>query len=275
MDDRYRPTKYFATNTDVGEATWNNENITFDRMNSFGVEGHATGYINSGTNNYISYSFKRAKGFFDMVFYHGAASTGDGIQDVPHSLGVQPELMIIKCRSHQKHGMVYHKDFTSTDKFLRLDGQGPEGDDANAWNDQAPSATSFRVGTSDFTNKQGEQFIAYLFASVAGVSKIDHYDGTGNAVEVECGFNPRFVMVRRIDEQDAGGGVAGDWYVWDTIRGINVGGDSHLTLNTDDAEYTGVDYIDPYTAGPGFIITGEAPVALNESGGKYIYLAIA
>jgi hypothetical protein len=65
----------------------------------------------------------------------------------------------------------------------------------------------------------------------------------------------------------------GDWIIWDSTRGIVSGDDPTLILNSNAAEHTDLDFIDPLSAG--FTITSGAPAALNANGGNYIYLAIA
>ncbi len=65
----------------------------------------------------------------------------------------------------------------------------------------------------------------------------------------------------------------GDWYVWDTTRGITSGNDPYLNLNNANAEVTNTDYIDPLNAG--FTVTSSASAAINASGGQYLFLAIA
>ena len=66
-----------------------------------------------------------------------------------------------------------------------------------------PTATTFRVGTSGGTNQQGtnSNYIAYLFASLPGVSKVGTYAGTGDTFNVDCGFSSsaRFVLIKRTD----------------------------------------------------------------------------
>jgi hypothetical protein len=110
--------------------------------------------------------------------------------------------------------------------------------------------------------------IAYLFATVAGISKVGSYTGTGNDLNVDCGFSTgaRFILIKRKD-------ASGDWYVWDSLRGIVVGNDPYLLLNTTAAQVTNTDYIDPLASG--FTVTSSAPAALNASGGTYLFYAIA
>ena len=110
--------------------------------------------------------------------------------------------------------------------------------------------------------------MAYLFASLSGISKVGNYTGTGNDINVDCGFSSgaRFVLIKRTDS-DA------DWFLFDTLRGIAVGNDPYLLLNMAAIQVTNTDYIDPLNAG--FTVTSSAPAALNTSGGTYIFLAIA
>ena len=107
-----------------------------------------------------------------------------------------------------------------------------------------------------------------MFANLAGVSKVGAYSGTGNNINVDCGFTAgaRFVMIKRTDS-------TGDWYYWNTALGINSGDDPYLRMNSSGSKVTNTDYIDPLNAG--FTVTSSAPAALNASGGNYIFLAIA
>jgi hypothetical protein len=85
---------------------------------------------------------------------------------------------------------------------------------------------------------------------------------------INCGFTggARFVMIKRIDS-------TGDWYVWDSARGIVAGNDPYLLLNSSAAEVTNTDFID--TLSTGFEISSTAPAAINANGGTFVYLAIA
>jgi hypothetical protein len=140
--------------------------------------------------------------------------------------------------------------------------------DTNIWNNTAPTASVFSVGNYGPVNETGDNYVAYLFATCAGVSKVGNYTGTGTTLQVNCGFatGARFVMIKRTDD-------SGNWFVWDTARGIIAGNDPYLLLNSSAAEVTNTDYIDPYS--PGFELSSTAPAALNASGGTYIFLAIA
>lgn len=221
---------------------------------------YQTGSTN--TNNY-GWMFKRAKGFMDVVAYSGTGSA----HTEDHNLGVTPEMMIVKSRSDAFGWHVYVNGLGNT-KAIRLDQNGSSITSSTFWNNTSPTSANFTVGTFSNINSNGSTFIAYLFATLAGVSKVGSYTGTGSNVDVDCGFSAgaRFILIKRTDS-------TGDWYVWDSERGIVAGNDPYLLLNSTAAEVTSTDYIDPLSSG--FTVTSSAPAALNASGGTYIFLAIA
>lgn len=73
-------------------------------------------------------------------------------------------------------------------------------------------------------------------------------------------------MIKRTDS-------TGNWYIWDTARGIVAANDPHLSLNTTAAEVTTNDSVDPEPSG--FIVNQNAATNINVNSGSYIFLAIA
>lgn len=217
------------------------------------------GVINFSSWTYINYSFRRAPGFFDVVAYTGTGAA----RTVNHNLGVVPELMIVKRRDAVESWFVYSSALGNT-KYLTLNGTAASATGTDFWNSTNPTSTQFTVGL-DLT---ASNYITYLFASCSGVSKVGSYTGTGTTLSIDCGFTngARLVLIKRTDS-------TGDWYVWDTARGIVSGNDPYLLLNSTAAEVTNTDYIDPLSSG--FQISSTAPAAINANGGSFIYLAIA
>ena len=224
-----------------------------------------------GLSSEVDWLFKRAPGFFDVVCYTGTGSA----QTVAHNLGVVPELMIVKSRYAVVNWKVYQKDLGTLhgggnpawNYNLTLNSTASSDVSASRWS-QDPTATVFGVATNADTNGSGSTYIAYLFATLAGISKVGSYTGTGTTLSIDCGFTAgaRYVLIKRTDS-------TGDWYVWDTARGIVSGDDPYLLLNSATAEVTNTDYIDPLSSG--FQISSTAPAAINASGGSFIFLAIA
>ena len=149
---------------------------------------------------------------------------------------------------------------------MRIDNTNAAATLTAVWNDTSPTSSVFTVGTNSSVNTASATYVAYLFATCAGVSKVGSYTGTGATQTISCGFTggARFVLIKRTDS-------TGDWYVWDTARGMVSGTDPSLLLNSTAAE---VNANSIYTTTGGFQIVSTA-AGINASGGSYIYLAIA
>jgi hypothetical protein len=235
----------------------------FSAMNGFGVGNDVTRQLNQSSTSQLAYAFKRAPSFFDEVCYTG---TGVTSRTFNHNLTVVPELIIYKSRDLAvEHWGVYTAP-TGIGKTLWLDTTNNAG--TLTQRTLAVSSTTVTIGDNDEVNKSGSTYIAYLFATCAGVSKVGGYTGTGTTLQIDCGFasGARFVLIKRTDS-------TGDWYVWDSARGIVSGNDPYLLLNSTAAEVTNTDYIDTYSAG--FEISSTAPAAINSNTGTFIFLAIA
>jgi hypothetical protein len=235
-----------------------------------GVKVGTTSTItNASANTYINYLFRRAPGFFDEVCYTGNGTAG---RAVAHNLAAVPEFMIIKYRNDVQSWFVFHSFGTSIYRrqFLNLtDSTGGSGDYSYGSGGmyQKPDATNFYLEAVN-ANQSGGTFVAYLFATVSGVSKVFSYTGNGSSQTINCGFTggSRFVMIKRTD-------AAGDWYVWDSARGIVAGNDPHLSLNSTAAEVTTDDSVD--TDNTGFIVNQVSATDVNVTSATYIGLAIA
>ena len=218
---------------------------------------------NNSGQSFVDWLFRRSPGFFDVVCYTGTGSA----RTVSHNLGVAPELMIVKSRSQTADWLVYSKSLPET-SVLGLNLTNGEIAGTTIWNSTRPTASVFSLGSYFAVNNSGDTFVAYLFASAPGVSKVGSYTGTGTTKQIDCGFTAgaRFVLIKRTDS-------TGSWYVWDSARGIIAGNDPYLLLNSTAAEVTSTDYVDTYAAG--FEISSTAPAEINANGGSYIFLAIA
>lgn len=225
-------------------------------------DGFTKSVSTGGSGNQLYYSFRRAPGFFDVVAYMGNSTVGRAER---HNLGVAPEMMIVKCRDvNGPDWAIYYGDPTDYLKFTNV----ATADAADYWNDTAPTESVFTLGNKTDVNSNGRVYIAYLFASLDGVSKVGSYTGNGSSQTINCGFTSgaRFVLIKRTDS-------TGDWYVWDTARGIVTGNDPHLSLGDTSAQVTTDDSIDPDSSG--FIVNQVAATNINVSSASYIYLAIS
>jgi hypothetical protein len=173
--------------------------------------------------------------------------------------------MIVKGRSIGEEWNVY---FGNNTNYLKLNRNDVPQTATTRWNDTSPTSSVFSLGTSNWVNGSGSTYVAYLFATLAGVSKVFSYTGNGSSQTINCGFTggARFVLIKRTD-------AIGDWYVWDSARGIVSGNDPHLSLNTTAAEVTSDDTID--TDSTGFVVNQVSATNVNVSSATYIGIAIA
>lgn len=234
---------------------------SFSAMNGFGVGNDGTALLNQSSTAQLAYGFKRAPGFFDMVAY-----TGTGVNtNITHNLGVAPEFMIIKSRNTTNTDWaVYFGDPT---KYVTLNGASAQATDPSYWNNTNPTESTFRVGTNLDVNQSGATYIAYLFGSIPGISKIGSYVGNGSTQTINCGFSSgaRFVLIRRVN-------TFGNWFVWDTARGIVSGNDPYLMFNSRLMENSSYDSVDPDPSG--FVVNQNA-ISINSSGDTFIFYAVA
>jgi len=264
VTDRLRGTNVSVfTNRTDGDLTYTNA------ITAFGSDGETLGTdatqgaVNVSGNTYINWLFRRAPGFFDVVCYTGTGAN----RTVTHNLTVAPELMIFKQRDIGGWWMVYPVPLGN--KYLVLQRTDAVANGfAGLWNSTAPTSSVFSLGTGSDCNQSGGTYVAYLFATLAGISIVFSYTGNGSSQTINCGFTAgsRFVMIKRTDS-------TGDWYVWDSARGIVAGNDPHLSLNDTAAEVTTDDSVD--TDNTGFVVNQLSATNVNVTSATYIGLAIA
>jgi len=244
-------------------------------------------------NPYIGHLMRRAPGFFDTVGYVGDASSVDSNVEraIPHNLGVKPEMIVV--RTFGNDGMAgaghpgLHKNCgnlptASASPYNGVQYNGSKtiitsGNSTGGWysgttakeyfGESTDTATDFYVGTAMGTNKLYYSYMAYLWATCPKISKVGYYVATGTDMNIDCNFDDtaRLVIINKWN--------SGDYYCYDSIRGIVSSNDPFLYWNDGAAQNDNNDYIDPYSSG--FSITSSANTTLNVVGHYYQYLAIA
>jgi len=223
----------------------------------------------------VTWMWKRAPSYFDVVAYTGTGST----RTINHNLSAVPEMIWWKERSNTDYWIVYHKDLTSGSypsqkSYLFLNDYSAA---STAYQPltSAPTSSVLSLSASSGTNGSGETYIAYLFATVANVSKLGSYTGNGSSAgdsqNIECGFSSgaRFVLTKNIENS------VGNWSVWDTARGLTASPNSYwIRLNGTNAHNNNSDWLEPYSGGFKVVYNGNSN-SPNNNGEKYIFYAIA
>jgi hypothetical protein len=248
---------HLQTNSTVAEGS-SATDYQWDHNDGLGIG--MTGAFFGGSTNNINFMWKRSPSYFDVVAYTGTGSA----RTVAHNLGVVPEMFWVKSRDSTESWAVFHKNIGNGFQTVLNQANVPLSD-STSYNNTDPTSSVFTVGTNDQLNKSGDNYIAYLFATVDGLSKLgtcSHTFGGGNT-NVDCGFSNgcRFLLIKSTTH-------AYPWEVYDSVRGIVSGNDPYLKLNNTDAEVTNNDGIDPLSSG--FTLT-----STGWNTGTYIFYAIA
>ena len=268
LADRLRGTSvWLRTKGDDAEVSMTDSITAFNNKSiTLGADG-GTYEINKNYF-YSTYFFTRAPEFMDIVCYDGFSSPNP--KALSHNLTVAPEMIIIKRRNGAQDWYVWSEALGVPDTpagymQLNTDVASSTGEDQI----KAVAATTFSLKANENrTSAAGNTYIAYLFATLEGISKVGSYTADASLTTIDCGFaaGARFVLIKRTD-------ATGDWYLFDTGQGIVAGNDPYLRPNLTNNQVTGTDYIDPHN--DGFQITAAGSSTINVDTGEYIFLAIA
>lgn len=190
--------------------------------------GNAAQFNTSG-GTYVSWSFKRAQRFFDVVSF---TSDGTSNQRVPHLLGQAPGLVMVRAATASSPFYVFvgsmglgaYGDLSSSAAFASA---------ANAWGTAAPTSTDMGFNGAALGLPAGTACVMYLWAddqSSRGIVRAGTFPtNASGAATLNLGWQPQFFLSRRTDG-DA------EWEVFDTTRGWTTGTQRILNLNGSAAE---------------------------------------
>jgi hypothetical protein len=221
---------------------------------------------NNSGSTFVAWAWdKSPKAGVDIVTFTGTSAT----QNVSHSLGVAPKMVIYKCRNTAVTSWVVgHSSVNSGSSpwnyYMVLNASDAQAASANAWNNTAPTSTQFTVGGA-FTPLTFT-YIAYAFAEIDGFSKFGLYTGnsSANGPFIYCGFRPKLIISKRTDAVE-------NWIIYDTSRDSFNVSSAQLQPNTSIAETTANSLIDINSNGFKFRTSN----AFNGNAGTNIFMAFA
>ena len=263
---------YIPSDTQGGHTAWGN--VFWDNPEFVNLDA---GVYNSSNNTHISWNFKTAAGFFDVVTWRGNNAANRALT---HNLGVEPELITIFRRTGSDNHNTYCKylDNPLSERLFLNTVDNIQGvSDPPQFGTSAPTSSVFHVGSDSAVNLSSNDYMALLFASCPGVSKVGTYSGsTAYSIDIDCGFanNARFVMIKRTDTVIYTNQAESNWWIFDVNLGYNGTSDYVMQANRAAARIT-ADWLSWHPDNKGFTVNASIAHALNQTGGKYIYLAIA
>ena len=129
-----------------------------------------------GPKNYATWTFRKQKGFFDIVEYAGSGS----YKTVAHNLGCIPGMYMIKRTDTNGNWIVHQKDLGSAKMRVLLNTDEVRNDLYSLNDNVGPTSSVFSVGSDSEVNASGGSYICYLFAggysSDANAKSVD-FDG--------------------------------------------------------------------------------------------------
>ena len=206
---------------------------------------------------------------FSIVTYTGTCSN----MTIGHGLGQAPKVWFWKNRSDTANwSFNYHFVYNSM-RFLYLNSTDAQGDNSSSyWGNPPTSTVNYIGGPDSSTNVNGQNFVMYAFAEIAGYSKFGSYVGNGTQGAgpfIYLGFRPRYVLIKNIT-------VGGrDWHDYDSSRSpYNYSGSNILKPNSSAAELTARNDVQIDMLSNGFRLIGN-DAGINESGATFLYMAFA
>ncbi len=228
------------------------------------ANGGTTSTNTSGTSNSTVQANTTAG--FSIVTRVGTGSAG---ATYGHGLGKKPDVIINKEYDATNDWYSYWRVMGDGTHWILLDTTGAKVDDANMWNDTAPTSTVFSVGNSGGSNGSSRNYLAYCFTAIQGFSKFGSYKGNGNAdgTFVYTGFKPAFLIIKAASR-------TGEWVM---LTGKIATGTNSNPLT--DAIYAHTNAAETGTFTLDFLSNGfkirHTSNATNGSGETYIYMAFA
>ena len=167
--------KMLVTNTTGVEA---NEGNTLTTFNSNGFRINSDNNINKNNEDYTSWTFRKAKGFFDVIKYTGNGTAG---RTVSHSLGSVPGLIMIKALDSATSWFTYHRDLGPSSYVMLNHSNAKASSQSWFMNDTTPTSSQFTLGGSTNVNGSGTEYIAYVFAGgAAATARSVDFDASGD-----------------------------------------------------------------------------------------------
>ena len=205
-------------------------------FNSNGFSIGTEGYVNANAQTFVAWNWKangtgssNTDGSINTTAtsanvdagFSISTYTGNGVAGatIGHGLSVAPNLVIVKRRDVSNTWNVGSiqpmepMDFTNN---LVLNTGDAKATHISRWNNTAPTASVFSVGTNTECNASGSTYVVYCWHSVEGYSKIGMWNGNSSSTDgafIACGFRPAFIWYKPVDYSDG-------WKIQDIARGI-------------------------------------------------------
>ena len=232
-----------------------------------------TAVTNNDGNNTSQVSANTEAGF-SILTYTGNGTNNSNVT-MGHGLGKTPGCVIIKNRSSSKEFVTWITgtggSATDNQKNLQLNATATAGQNSDQFRyaDSSIIAVRSTDSTNGKVNKNGDNYVAYVWADIPGYSKFGSYEGNGSTdgTYVHLGFRPAWVMWKNADASTV-------WIIFDAVRETFNFFDAQLRPNENSAEnVAGASYSMDFLSN-GFKLRS-SDSNFNGNGNTIVYMAFA
>jgi len=245
--------KYGTTNEYVqfdmasyGAASSTYKGVTASSSSSITIGN--VGYINVNSSSYVGYflgtgastttdtsgdidveRYTNADIGISIMYYTGSGTSGN---EIPHGLGVKPELVIVKNSTSSNSSAWrawFDKNSYDYNDYFVVNTDAAVSTSSGIFSGN-PTTTMLPMANGTTENASSNTYMMWAFASKEGFCKVGSYVGNANAngTFVYLGFSPEFIIFKPI--------VAGSWRIKDIARNPYNPTDKSLYVNTNDPE---------------------------------------
>ena len=205
-----------------------------------------------------------------VISYTGTGTAND---TVGHGLTKAPEFIIVKKTNSNKNWVGWHKHLAYNFGF-DFAARNPPSGDYNPLGSDGVSSTTISLDHGSHANQSGQPYVAYLFHSVPGFSKVGTYEGTTNinGAYVHLGFKPAMVIIKPL----TGSSNATRTFWTDSARNPTNPVDGKFFPDGTEANVSGTSYHCDYTSN-GFKLrnTNSSTASHDNRNHVYGYIAFA
>lgn len=199
------------TDQTAGEQYHAGNDLSWFNSNGFSLSAEWNGGLNANATNYVSWTFRRAPKFFDIVTWVG---DGNATKVLSHALAATLGMAVVKAVSAGSSWNVYHNAL-GVAHTLQLNSWNGDLGDLSFWTGQ-PTSSTFTVGNG--INANGVTYIAYLYAhdpSPDGLIQCGAFTtDSGGQATTSLGWEPQYLLMKDASSSNQ------YWQIFDAARGF-------------------------------------------------------
>ncbi|MBG0791510.1 MAG: hypothetical protein H0S80_13540 [Desulfovibrionaceae bacterium] len=146
----------------------------------------------------------------DIQLYEG---DGTNNRSISHNLKAIPQFILTKTITGVNNAWAAYCDAVGPSKWCRFNAAEAFSTNNSIWSNTEPTSTHFTVGNAPWSNYNGYQIIAYLFANTEVISVFNYTtNGSADGPVIDLNGTPLFMPFIKDT------GAASDWINMDTVR---------------------------------------------------------